>query len=186
MTALALRTQGIKRTAEFSPCGQYRYSLTRVWDETAPRACWIGVNPSTADADRDDPTICREMAFSRSWGFGSLEKVNLFPFITSDPRILRKSGEIACLLGNDASAPIRAAALRSGFVVCAWGDSGGVFARRRALHVLELLEWLKPQPHLKCLGLTKAGMPKHSLARGKHRVPDNAEPLDYVWQESAA
>jgi hypothetical protein len=49
--------------AEFSPCGDYRYSLWRMWseEENAPRVMFIGLNPSTADATRNDPTIRRCM-----------------------------------------------------------------------------------------------------------------------------
>jgi hypothetical protein len=51
-----------KRGAEFSPCGKYRYALWRIWDFKKPLAMFIGLNPSTADASKDDPTIKRVRA----------------------------------------------------------------------------------------------------------------------------
>ena len=42
------------KTAKISPCGQYRYRLGRLWDESLPVCLWIMLNPSKADADIDD------------------------------------------------------------------------------------------------------------------------------------
>ena len=39
----------IKKSAIFSPCNQYRYSLSRVWNLSQKPALIIGLNPSTAD-----------------------------------------------------------------------------------------------------------------------------------------
>ena len=68
---------GIERSADLSPCGNYRYSLRRLWDEKRPGVLWVMLNPSTADANADDPTVRRCMGYARSWGCGSIEVVNL-------------------------------------------------------------------------------------------------------------
>ena len=77
--------------AEFDPTGAYRYSLWREWDARAPAVAFVMLNPSTADAARDDPTIRRCASFARSWGYGSLEVVNLFAYRASEPKRLRQT-----------------------------------------------------------------------------------------------
>ena len=78
-------------TAAFSSCGQYRWWLERVWQPAAPRLIFIGLNPSRADGRRDDPTLRRLLGFGRSWGFGSLEVLNLFARISPSPAVLRRA-----------------------------------------------------------------------------------------------
>ena len=50
--------EGMRSDALISPDGRYRYWLTRQWGE-GMRVCWVMLNPSTADASIDDPTIRR-------------------------------------------------------------------------------------------------------------------------------
>ena len=65
-------------TATFDRCFSYRYRLSRVWDTARPRAVWVMLNPSTATEAEIDPTVRRILTFSRDWGCGSAEVVNLF------------------------------------------------------------------------------------------------------------
>lgn len=74
--------------AKFSECGRYRWWLTRVWDSSLLACCLIGMNPSTATAIENDPTVGKEIHFVKSWGFGSLLKLNAFAFKATDPRDL--------------------------------------------------------------------------------------------------
>jgi len=80
-------------TAALSACGRYRYELTRQWgdDGVRGRVCWIMLNPSTADAEVDDPTIRKCIGFSKRWGFERMVVVNLFAHRSSDPAVLRSS-----------------------------------------------------------------------------------------------
>lgn len=80
----------VESDARLSPCGLYRYTLTRTWDATKPRACWIGLNPSTADASEDDPTIRRMCGFADAWKCGGIIVVNLFALRATDPKELRR------------------------------------------------------------------------------------------------
>jgi hypothetical protein len=57
-----------KTDAKFSACRKYRYALWRTWDESKPSAMIIGLNPSTADENENDPTITRCFNFAKSWG----------------------------------------------------------------------------------------------------------------------
>jgi hypothetical protein len=53
--------------AVVSECGLYSYSLTRRWAH-GPKALFVMLNPSTADAMVDDPTIRRCIGFARRQG----------------------------------------------------------------------------------------------------------------------
>src|SRR6266404_7428098 len=74
--------------ALFSKCGRYRYLLWRTLrqrDVSAGSIVWLMLNPSTADASSDDPTIRRCLGFTRAWGYRRLLVVNLFAWRTGDP-----------------------------------------------------------------------------------------------------
>lgn len=60
----------VNKDAIFSVCGKYRYAISRTWDAAKPYALFIGLNPSYADAELDDPTLKRCISFAQSWGFG--------------------------------------------------------------------------------------------------------------------
>src|SRR5207245_10014631 len=75
--------------ASFSRDRRYRYRLWRRWDAARPVVAFVMLNPSTADAARDDPTIRRWSGFARAWGYGRLEVVNLFAYRATDPRWVR-------------------------------------------------------------------------------------------------
>jgi hypothetical protein len=75
----------VKGDAKFSACGRWRWWLTRTWDESLPTACMIGMNPSTATASEDDPTIAKEIQYVRSWGFGRLLMLNAFAYKATLP-----------------------------------------------------------------------------------------------------
>lgn len=74
--------------AEFSECGQFRYCLWRIWDKTMPLVLFIGLNPSTANARVDDPTIRRVKGFARGWGFGGAYMMNLMPGVSAYPDLI--------------------------------------------------------------------------------------------------
>jgi hypothetical protein len=83
----------VKGEAAFSECGVWRWWLTRVWDESLPMACLIGMNPSTATASEDDPTVRKEITFVRSWGYGGMLKLNAFGYRATDPSDLWRARE---------------------------------------------------------------------------------------------
>lgn len=79
--------------AAFSRCGRYRWWLNRRWRQDAPTLLFIGLNPSSADGRRDDATLRRLIGFADGWGYGGVEVVNLFAWISADPAALRQSAE---------------------------------------------------------------------------------------------
>lgn len=81
------------RTAAFSRCGRYRWWLSRRWRQNAPALLFIGLNPSSADGLRDDPTLRRLVGFADGWGYGAIEVLNLFAWISADPTELRRAAE---------------------------------------------------------------------------------------------
>ena len=153
-------------SASISDCGRYRYSLERrIVDVVGPNLCWLMLNPSTADATKDDPTIRKVMGFTKRNGYGVALVVNLFAYRATDPdevRTLTRSA-LGDPEGPHNCAAIMQAAEISDAVVCAWGAQP--WARKQAARVLE---WLDEHPRerpiqLLCLGKTKAGDPLHPL-----------------------
>lgn len=79
---------GSKRDAIFSPDRKYRYVLMRNWNATLKPVAFIGLNPSTANENADDPTIRRVINFAKNWGYGGVCMYNLFGIVSSKPEIL--------------------------------------------------------------------------------------------------
>ena len=144
--------------ADLSDDGLYRYRLTRRWgNRAAPNVCWIMLNPSTADAVEDDPTIRRCIGFSQAWGFDSLTVVNLFALRSTDPKGLLGSDDP---IGPDNDHAIRLAALEATRCIAAWGTKGGY--RQRNSDVIRMVTGDCMEP-LHALAITKDGHPKHPL-----------------------
>lgn len=146
-----------RNAAKISLCGRYRYELSRQW---AAGAClsFIMLNPSTADADLDDPTIRRCIGFAKREGAGGLVVGNVYALRSTNPKALLTAVDP---IGPDNAVTltrIAADSIAHGLpVVCAWGIPGGY----GALRALPLLA--KSGARLVCLGKTKNGSPRHPL-----------------------
>lgn len=142
------------RDAQISDCGKYRYRLMRTWDASIDRMplMWMMLNPSTADASIDDPTIKRCIAFSAAWGYGSLLVGNLYAYRSTDPKALLTL-DYATAVGPENHYHLDLMAQRSDRVVCAWGNPG---VKRRVGPPWCPGGWWN-------LGTTKSGQPKHPL-----------------------
>lgn len=79
--------------AHFSRCRRYRYALWRQWQAAGPMLMLIGLNPSTADAERNDPTIRRCIGFAHDWGFGGVWVLNLFAWRATLPADLKAAAD---------------------------------------------------------------------------------------------
>lgn len=148
-------TTWLDQGAEFDLSLRYRYRLWRTWDTTRPAAVFCMLNPSTADAEVEDPTIRRCLGYARAWGAGKLVVVNIFALRSTDPRALYSDPDPVGGRPNDWNIE-RAAQDDCGWFVCAWGVHGA--HRGRGAAVRELVG-----ARAKCLGLTKDGHPKHPL-----------------------
>lgn len=160
----------VRGTATFSSCERYRYTLTRAWhgadaaDAACPQFIVIGLNPSTATAVEDDPTIRRCLGFARRENFRVFTMLNLFALRSTDPaaleEALRTGGDPIGPENNDAIVRAGYKAHPSSVIVCAWGVHGKL--ADRGMHVAEILR-KGATCRVACLGLTREGAPRHPL-----------------------
>lgn len=146
------------RGAIFSECGRWRYRLWRHWMVGHPPLTFLMLNPSTADAEKNDPTIERCERRARRGGFGGVQIVNLFAYRSTDPRaLLRLSQDEA--IGPENDEAILFACGRSHAVVAAWGAWGSLHGRAQIVAAKIRSEGIG----LWALGVTKHGEPRHPL-----------------------
>lgn len=146
----------MRRDAELSECGLFRWKLSRTWDGSLPVLLFIMLNPSTADAMIDDSTIKKCIGFAIRGGYGGIVVVNLFAYRTAKPAILKRDG---WQQGNGNALIVRAEALRASRVCVAWGAN----ARRRpeAAEIIKLLN--DAHVPLFALRVLSDGVPEHPL-----------------------
>lgn len=163
---------GVRADAVFSSCGTYRYGLMRDWGgwNGQGHALWVMLNPSTATAEIDDPTIRRCQTFAIRWGLEGITVVNLFAFRSTQPAGLSTT-EDPVGPRNDAVLAAVAASDKFKITVAAWGRHGvlqnrgatvaGIFAGKgRTLH--------------RVAPVTRNGQPGHPLY-----VKGDAEPVPW-------
>jgi hypothetical protein len=147
------------KAALLSEDERYRYWLIRNWDRKKLPICFIGLNPSTADAKEDDATVRLWRGYATRWGYGSFVAVNLFAFRATKPKDMLKAKDP---VGPDNDAHLMTMALRSAYVVACWGT--GAPAER----VEEVCAMFKERGvSLWCLEKTKDGHPAHPLRKSK-------------------
>jgi hypothetical protein len=149
----------VAKGAIISDCQRYRYQLTRSWDGTASLP-FVMLNPSTADASNDDPTIRRCMSFAKREGAGGIVVANLFAFRATSPSDMKAAADP---FGPDNELTLRclarAAVASSKLIVCAWGTHGDEFGT----NLLAMAIFQQEGAQLVCLGKTKDGHPRHPL-----------------------
>ncbi|MHB1952355.1 MAG: DUF1643 domain-containing protein [Sulfobacillus sp.] len=133
----------------------YRYTLTRkLSDQRGSGTCvFCMLNPSTADAMKNDPTVRRCVGYAQQWGFGTLTVVNIFALRSTDPKALYDHADP---VGQDNDWHISRAAETADLFVCAWGGHGG----DRGKFVIDRL---RDKARLMCLTINKDGSPGHPL-----------------------
>ena len=109
----------INRGAKFSPCKKYRFQLWRLWDDQLPIIMFLMLNPSSADAHHDDPTIRRCANFTKNWGYGGFYIGNLYPLISTKPKLLLQSLSTSHLENKSNLNEMSKKCTR---IVCAWGN----------------------------------------------------------------
>ena len=153
----------IYSNAEFSKDRVYRYALWRTWDDSLKKLLFIGLNPSTADEIKDDPTMRRCIRFSKDFGFGGFIMANIFAFRSTDPKKLKK---IKNPIGKKNDYWIKKLNKEAGMTIAAWGTHGDYLDRGKEVSIM-----LK---NLYCLRKTKNGFPSHPLY-----LPANLKPIKY-------
>jgi hypothetical protein len=122
---------------------------------------FCGLNPSTADETLDDPTIRREVAFAKAWGYGRYVKVNAYGLRSTDPKGLWRVEDPR---GPDNFLAIKVRCFEAmrertdGLFVACWGNN---IRERDAFALRRLLRFEGITPHV--LKLTKQGQPQHPL-----------------------
>lgn len=154
--------------ADISPCGKYRYSLYRTWNETRPKIGWVMLNPSTADAKQDDPTIRKIIKFSSGWGYGGLTVVNLYAYRSAYPNIL---DEVTDPVGPENDKAIIHSLENHHRIMAAWGKHTGL----RAITVCEYL--VRTFARVYCLRKNNDGTPKHPLY-----IPRDTKPILFAGE----
>ncbi len=157
-----------KERVIFDKTRQYRYVLLRILNENLPSITFIMLNPSIADANKDDPTIRRIKGFANMWGYGVVFILNLFAYRSTSPSKLKK---VLDPIGpmNDFYLDLIAGA--SDKIIVAWGTNGELHNRANIV-----LDSLPKKNKLFCLEKTKNGFPKHPLYTGKDIIPQS-----YGW-----
>lgn len=147
--------------ASYSTCTRYRWWLTRELGGKRPLVA-IGLNPSKATEEWDDPTVAKEQLFAKLWGFDRYIKLNAYGWRETKPKIMfaaQKRG--VDIVGADNDRQIRLAVLaakkKGGRVFVSWGENIEP-ERQQALYDL-----VSPIMPMWCTRTNKSGSPKHSL-----------------------
>lgn len=138
--------------ATISSCGSYRYSLERTWQDGDRLALFVGLNPSTADGNKDDPTIRRCVGFAKGLGCTGLLMGNLFALRSRSPELLHSH---PAPIGPDNDAWLLRLKDRAHVTIFAWGSHKTV--GDRCAQIISIM-----QPAF-CLGVTAQGHPRHPL-----------------------
>lgn len=158
------------KTAIISPGEKYRYWLVRLWNHD-PVAVFIMLNPSTADAETDDPTIRRCVDFANRWGCGGIIVANLFAYRATDPAELMNVDDP---FGPDNELhQINALNIAKKYdapIICGWGSMTGLVSKVPK----EFFNRVSADYRLQCLGVNADGSPKHPLY-----IPAETEPMDW-------
>jgi hypothetical protein len=156
-----VNNSSIRKTANISEDCRYRYELTRRWGD-GDELPFLMLNPSDADAERDDPTIRRCMEFARREGASGIIVANLFAWRTPRPDELRRADDPFGSDNRTAIEMIATRSIESGMpVVCAWGCRGMLHGADKT--AIDMMWRVGPGAILKCLGKTKASHPRHPL-----------------------
>lgn len=163
----------MKTGATFSDNRKYRYTLTRIWDESKPLVTFCMLNPSTADETTNDPTIERCQRRAEMMGFGGLIVVNLFAYRATDPDELYSSINVCDLSPFQNDDAIIKAAKKSKLFICGWGKHGALYGRGR--NVVQMLKKYEIETY--ALKINKDGSPAHPLYIGYKVEPKPFEVL---------
>jgi hypothetical protein len=157
--------------ATFSSCGTFRYVLWRRFMYASPRRPWLVVimlNPSTADAWKNDPTVRRCIARAMSGEYLGVIVLNVFALRSTDPKALYSAADP---IGPDNDAFIKRVLSMiedardpldpKPTVVVAWGTHGDLKNRDR--DVMAILRAHHPRSVYSIGPLTKDGFPRHPL-----------------------
>jgi len=143
--------------AIFSDDRQCRFVLWRHINPIGREVVFIMLNPSSAGAYRDDPTVKKCMKYAWKWGYGRLKVLNVYPHISTDPRLLNRDlGRAQNLFYFD---QLRQTNLLKDAdkIVCAWGKHA------KKADTDEVLRRIRSHPSICALYKNLDGSPSHPL-----------------------
>ncbi|WP_163969575.1 DUF1643 domain-containing protein [Oceanobacillus halotolerans] len=133
----------------------YRYQLTRIWDKSNDIVSIIMLNPSKADSIKNDKTVISLTNYLIDEGYGGMDIVNLFAFMTTSPSDLKYRKEEYEVVNDEY---IRKTAEESNILIVGWGSDQKKYIRRKR----EVERLLIPFQHkLKCFKDNKGRCPRH-------------------------
>lgn len=144
------------RTAQYSECGLYRYSLEIVWSDGLSMMACIGLNPSTATHLDDDPTLRRVKGFARGFGYGGIRMLNAFALRSTDPANLFKHKDP--IGPENTVAFLKSMSLTT--TIAAWG---GNIQSKKWKHFYRGHDICNEIVDMQCLKITHDGHPSHPL-----------------------
>ncbi|MEH2290335.1 DUF1643 domain-containing protein [Nostoc sp.] len=157
---------------------KYRYSLWCRWDTTLPQVTFVMLNPSKADENQYDPTLNKCIKFAHYWDYGSLEVVNLFAYIATNPNQLTQP-QVDDPVGLENNSYIQSATKRAHLIIVAWGAND--YLQKKRDRETEVLSIISGQKTLYCLELTKKeyplGLTKKKFPRHPLYVKDSTKPI---------
>lgn len=164
------------QSAQFTPCGQFRQQLLRVWDDTKPVLPFGLLNPSVAGqrladgTEKEDPTSRKCIGFAQRMGYGGMVIFNLFDYCATKPAVLKSAQYPRSYDADDWI--LRAAAMGHGTVICGWGANARGLSR--PVEVLRMLFRAGYAP--KALRLLADNTPEHPLMLPYSCTPFNLLP----------
>ena len=146
-----------ERTAVISDDGLYRYRLGRRWGP-GEIMVWAMLNPSTADANVDDPTIRRCMGFARREGYDGIEVINLYALRATKPTHLLDHPDPEGPKNKHHWTEVLTDH-KVGMVMAGWGAHAGM----GHLPASRAADFWRSAGCWRCVGWTKDGYPRHPL-----------------------
>ncbi len=163
---------------------KYRFTLERRWAKLGVAdfsrlGLFVMLNPSTADALKDDATIRRLTGYCKDWSLSGFDVLNLFALRATNPKKLVDTYVYNGFTRKTDDQPVNdrflkeAASRPYAFRAFAWG-AGMPKGSNRDLAVDEIFRYAG----CSAFGHTKAGFPLHPL-----RLPKTAKLYPYVTRE---
>jgi hypothetical protein len=161
-------------SAIISECGLYRYRLERQFGD-GPTMLFVMVNPSTADAEKDDQTIRKCIGFAKRAGYGRILVGNKFAFRSTDVSLLRAASDP---VGPENDVHLDVLMSQADRVVVAWGQLAKLpeTLRNRWKDIVRLADSRGRALH--AFGVNADKHPKHPQMTG-YDVP--LMPWDAPW-----
>lgn len=137
---------------------EYRYTLSRTWDDSLPIVMFVMMNPSTASITHNDPSVAKCCRYAADWGYGSLWIGNSCAYRATDQKRLIA---VAYPVGPENDKYLLEMADRASLILLAYGQPHKSL-RYRGPEVAKLLSRGGTRP-LHVLKLCQDGTPSHPL-----------------------